>query len=874
MAKYKQQLDNILRTFQGGGVTNSQDINTKARENVRVADYLMNDYLNNNRDSYTGTEDIKEETWADKISDENLAFLRELYNNEGTALDRVQRFMEETNTTTRGLNPNIEYFKNESQGLNYPVTNDNLNVDYIELNEAIVEPNSITNTLSKDNLNYLRDVKYANEWITHPEAVERFTKETGVGYAQLNDWLNKHRQELRDKPLDSNLQKYIAESSLRYLQDELYKDLNLSDTEAVNTYLRSTNSTREGLNKNIEFDIQERRRNGITSQPDEVSKYQNIIEGTKKKAENNVRSTRGNSEISNNSRTQEDSETHTDWQQKALAYEQAENEKLARRIAKSSEDIINSPEHAQLISELSQQSRDEWNTNPNKEQDVRSKRANVIRSLENREPTEEELDQYVNTLKGIKKIGGFIKKFQGGGRNNTTYAPKYEFAAVNPDAWLEYQAQRYNDKTKSYDGVDINKSLSYYEKYLPTVYSKYFQNDSGNYRLKESMRNKDFQEGYNEFITETGELFKDSYGFSEADINDYINNINFTDNSENTSRGIDDKDGRYYYTRSGFTRKVLTPEQLKQLEEKGIYTGRGVFENEDVAKGILGDDVYNEVVKGLDKYKNADYILGTKESEKEDDAAKDDVDPNDGLENYRDKKSNYTETRPTLTPDQSNLSPRYFGTRMRSIRSPWNVANYVSPNATVREISRQGNTARRLLNSTNPYTSAAAIANMQGQENDAIMNAVMTAEMTNQQTQNQTDMVNEDRVNKTDSANMSESLNYELRSNQGQDAYYKEWMNYIDRRNQERLVNYNMQNQVNAINAMHPNYNVNAFGQIAQTDEPFIITAESGVQYIIDPRTNKVTKINKEEKSDKKKPDTKKNGGTLRDFLKSNRKKG
>ncbi len=37
-------------------------------------------------------------------------------------------------------------------------------------------------------------------------------------------------------------------------------------------------------------------------------------------------------------------------------------------------------------------------------------------------------------------------------------------------------------------------------------------------------------------------------------------------------------------------------------------------------------------------------------------------------------------------------------------------------------------------------------------ENDAIMNAVMTAEMANQQAQNQTDMVNENRVNSTDSA--------------------------------------------------------------------------------------------------------------------------
>ncbi len=68
-----------------------------------------------------------------------------------------------------------------------------------------------------------------------------------------------------------------------------------------------------------------------------ISKYQNIIERTKKKAENNVTTRRGNSEISNNSRTQEDSQTQTNWQQKALEYEQAENEKLARRIAKSSE---------------------------------------------------------------------------------------------------------------------------------------------------------------------------------------------------------------------------------------------------------------------------------------------------------------------------------------------------------------------------------------------------------------------------------------------------------------------------------------------------------------------------------------------------------
>ena len=430
-------------------------------------------------------------------------------------------------------------------------------------------------------------------------------------------------------------------------------------------------------------------------------------------------------------------------------------------------------------------------------------------------------------------------------RSNVYYNPPtpYEFSVVNPLAVSEYKLQHYNDKTKSYNGVNVNERLKYYKDNLPTVFNQFFEEKDGNFKLKDGKSYLDFQKGYNEFTDETEQLFANEYGFDKEQLAEYKNRINFTDSSKDTSRGKDNKFGEYTSTRSGFQRNVVTPEQLEQLKKEGIFTGRGVLSNPEKAKAILGEDTYNKAILGLDKYKNADYIIGTvnpetpKEKEVVAEEAKQEMTP------YENKESNYTNRLPILTPDQSNIAPKYFGTRLRGIQAPWNVANFVSPEASIREINRQTNTARELITSTNPYTSASAIANLQAQENQNINNAVMQTELANQQAQNQTDNINEQRIMQTDLANNQESFAYENRSNIGLDNYYKEWTNFFDRRNKERMVNYNLQNQVNAVNAINPNYNVGFDGSIYQTPEEFSVVAnKDGEMFVVDKNGKVVRK--------------------------------
>lgn len=430
-------------------------------------------------------------------------------------------------------------------------------------------------------------------------------------------------------------------------------------------------------------------------------------------------------------------------------------------------------------------------------------------------------------------------------RSNVYYNPPtpYEFSVVNPLAVSEYKLQHYNDKTKSYNGVNVNERLKYYKDNLPTVFNQFFEEKDGNFKLKDGKSYLDFQKGYNEFTDETEQLFANEYGFDKEQLAEYKNRINFTNSSKDTSRGKDNKFGEYTSTRSGFQRNVVTPEQLEQLKKEGIFTGRGVLSNPEKAKAILGEDTYNKAILGLDKYKNADYIIGTvnpetpKEKEVVAEETKQEMNP------YENKDSNYTNRLPILTPDQSNIAPKYFGTRLRGIQAPWNVANFVSPEASIREINRQTNTARELITSTNPYTSASAIANLQAQENQNINNAVMQTELANQQAQNQTDNINEQRIMQTDLANNQESFAYENRSNIGLDNYYKEWTNFFDRRNNERMVNYNLQNQVNAVNAINPNYNVGFDGSIYQTPEEFSVVANKyGEMFVVDKNGKVVRK--------------------------------
>ena len=490
-----------------------------------------------------------------------------------------------------------------------------------------------------------------------------------------------------------------------------------------------------------------------------------------------------------------------------------------------------------------------------------------------------------------QQLDNLVNKYQKGAvinsappRENKNYSTNYAFASLNPYAKLEFEKQSFNPNTNTYNGVDMQEGLKFYKNKMPSVFNTYFEESDGKFNLKKGKTIEDFQNGYNTALNNSKDLFKKTYGFDEKEVDDYVNNVMFLPRgSKDTSRGVDGKWGEYTNSRSFFQRNVVPKSTLVELNKLGIHTGRDVLNNAEKAKALLGDDLYNNVVKGLDEYKDADYIIGDIE-----DKVAEESKSTDGLDPNANKDTNFTNTLPIATPDQSNLAPKYFGTRMRGLKAPWNVSNFISPEASIREVNRQSNTARELLSSSNPYTSASAIANLQAQENKSIADATMQANLANQQAQNQTDNINEGRILQTEQYNNQEANAYENRSNIGLDNYYKEWINYNDRLNKENLSNYNLQNQVNAVNATNPNYNIGPNGEIYQTAEKFELVADAyGNQFIKDKdgTFKKVETIKKQgdvttkttESNDKTKLKSNQLGGyinanNLRDFLKKNKK--
>jgi len=476
------------------------------------------------------------------------------------------------------------------------------------------------------------------------------------------------------------------------------------------------------------------------------------------------------------------------------------------------------------------------------------------------------------------QLNNLLNKYQSGGRTNTPYTNNYEFASVNPNAVLEYALQHYDDKSKSFDGVDVNKTLSYYKDHMPSLFDNYFEEKDGKFGLKKGKKYEDFQIGYNDFVDETSQMFGEIYGANKDELDEYSKSIKFSPKgTKNTATSIDDKYGRNTSSKSAFQRNIVDEQKLEKLKSLGIFTGRGVLNNIEKARGVLEEDEIQDIVRGLDIYKNADYILGTIKKQP---TAENNEEPNEegsDLKPYENNQSNFTNNLPVVTPDQSNLAPKYFGTRLRGIRAPWNVTNFVSPESSIREVNRQSNTARELLASTNPYTSASAISNLQAQENKTIADANMQAEIANQTAQNQTDNINESRILQTDQINTQEANAYETRSNVGLDSYYKEWLNYNDRQNKENLSNFNLQNQVNAVNATNPNYNIGSNFEVYQTPEEFKIVVGSDGQKYLQDKKGTITKVTTEDKTGNRKTTTStvtksKKGGTLRDFLKQNKK--
>lgn len=437
------------------------------------------------------------------------------------------------------------------------------------------------------------------------------------------------------------------------------------------------------------------------------------------------------------------------------------------------------------------------------------------------------------------------------------------FAAVNVDGITDYDLQHYNNVTGTYDAFNPYLRLRNYMTDVPVGAENYFElKKDGTYGLQSGKTYADFQRGYNGLVDRTDKFFRTlTEGMSESEKKNYLDNLTkykndiiFTTDKESeykgkTARGIDNKFGQFTSTRSGYVRNIIPEDKLKQLESKGIYKLSQVLNNSEAQK-IIGDDLYNQMTKENKDAGGIDYRLAPLEvdnTSSTETSAETSAETSTKTQNVQPapqrRARDFNSNLPLLVPDQSNLPPNLLQPGLRQVGSVQANAIRVSPEETIRELNRQYSTASTLSSQTNPYTSGAMQANLQAQTNSAINQAYSQAAIVNAQDQRNVENVNEERIRQRDVTNLGMLDQYEQRSQTALDNYVQSWRNFIDKRNLENVANYNLQQQVNASNAVNPNYQIGAMGQIYQTEESPVFYLPDGTPMYKDPQTGQISEI-------------------------------
>ena len=235
------------------------------------------------------------------------------------------------------------------------------------------------------------------------------------------------------------------------------------------------------------------------------------------------------------------------------------------------------------------------------------------------------------------------------------------------------------------------------------------------------------------------------------------------------------------------------------------------------------------------------------------------VDPTAGMTPPENKPAGYGNGLPMLLPDQSNLPPNLLQPGLRQMGHVQANAIRISPEETLKELNRQYSTASDSIISSNPYTAGAAQANLQAQANNSINQAYSQAAIVNAQDERNVANTNEQRIQQRDQYNIGQLDNYEKLSQIAQQNYYDEWRGFINNKNLQNVNNFNTQQQVNASNAVNPNYQVGAMGEIYQTNEkPYFYTTSQGKEMYLDPKTGESHEVTKTTDSEGKTKTTEK----------------
>ena len=310
-------------------------------------------------------------------------------------------------------------------------------------------------------------------------------------------------------------------------------------------------------------------------------------------------------------------------------------------------------------------------------------------------------------------------------------------------------------------------------------------------------------------------------------------NKNKVNNAEGYEKYVDTNftDNKWYYRFADVQDVNFADEK-----ERDSYIKDNNFE---LTEDANGKKIYYSNTQGLYFNPLLNTVAKTEEAASNPQKAKD---PSSNIEAMGNKDSNWDNSLPMLTPDQSNMRPNLLQPGLRTFGHVQSNAINVSPEETLKELNKQYNTASRLASETNPYTSGAMQADLQAKSNDAINQAYSQAAVVNAQDQRNVENTNEGRIQQRENSNIGALNNYEELSQRALDNYGQSWRNYYENQNKQNVGNFNLENQRQAFNATNDNFKIGAMGW-SQTGETPVIKLPSGMMAMKDPATGEYHEV-------------------------------
>lgn len=410
------------------------------------------------------------------------------------------------------------------------------------------------------------------------------------------------------------------------------------------------------------------------------------------------------------------------------------------------------------------------------------------------------------------------------------WANFFRYMNVNKYALIDRDRQHLNKDSGVYGGIEES-----YQSRLKWYYDndndmrKYIEkNDKGEFSLKKGYTVLDFQRGYQEKLKKQADRVKSKGYYKDKEVEDVMKYLAFMD-KQDTARGFDGKMGDFTSSRSFLAIPILKDEnELKIASENGINSLKQLVEREaDLEKLGISKESLQRAKDELQE--NGDLDLGltyldpvtgepappaepeppTKEKGK----------PVTFDEDPEKRRRAIGSLSGLLFPDQTPLTPDGVTAHLMVDRNYERLDPIkVSYEPQMVESQRVYNAAADNIASLPETQRAAVLANMMASTQQGLNNVIGQTALANQQNEMQTEQFNIQQSNNEENARAEDLLNFEQRQLMAWENTLRDYNDWFEKVQQNRMLERQTQNQVALLNQLNDNYKYDINGRLVAVD--------------------------------------------------------